>query len=342
MSYNFNPQPGSWPPGLSVASMQVPIKPQITFPIPKDLYYATSYHDGAVRINQVDFLKGDAASSGSFTKFVCSFWATNMAPVVNPLDLAALSDYTVSFAAEGTFPGGRGSFDYMNFIIRVEFSGYLNLRVLDTPVTGVIGNFNTAPNVMGSDFYTRQPLLPAGVWHHYIASFDASVSRAQLAIDRGGGPAWGGGIFDSDLGFGPPNPPIIFHPGTAPQKVWSGFNFGIPTSFSNPSPSNTINWRIQAPTASLIDMAYFYFGISNTFFDLTAPGNLDCFVTTSLTPVDLGRGGSNVPLTCLVMHTGNAIDPFIGGKLQFPYNAATGRLWGGTLEDAPTQPPTGA
>lgn len=351
--------------------------------------YAASYWEGAVRIDQGNFLEGDALASGNFTKFVCSFWATNLTlPAVDPGPPFPFQDYYFNFALEGThdtFGETYTPFLVANFVIQIQSNGDLLLMYLDPTSTFRIGTLVGCPDIMGWD-HLHHRILPAGVWHHYIMSFDAASPRCQMACDRGGGRAWGGGPMDTDVGIlNSPTP--TFHSGTAPQPMWSGA-LGGPSSFTNPSPSS-FNWRMQAPTSSLIDIAYFYFGISDTFFDLTAPGNLDYFVTPVLTPVNLGIAGGNVPLTCLIMHTGNAsiqaadfrandYSPsivytigdtvFFNGSnytsliinnlnnqpntspqawlllnsvLQFQYNAATGRLWGGTITDAPTQPPTG-
>lgn len=351
--------------------------------------YAASYWEGAVRFNQGNELNGYAAIPESFSNFVCSFWSTNLyVPAGTPA--GNLKNYCVFIAAEGGFDTtftAACPFLIGNFVIEIQSTGNLSLYFLDSTSTSLVGFYHACPNVMGATYGTIQPIIPAGVWHHYIISFEGATNRTQIACDRGGGPAWGGGIMDSALGA-LSLPPVTFHTGTAPQKMWGGATLGTPTSFSNTA--STV-WRIQAPTSSLIDLAYFYMGTSENFFDLTVPGNLDYFITSALTPVNLGIAGSNVPLTCLIMHTGNAFIPFAGflanpysasviytigdtvsfngsnytslivdnlnnrpdtsptawlllnSVLQFYYNAATGRLWGGdTIENAPTQPLTGA
>lgn len=355
--------------------------------------YAASYWQGAVRIGQANFLEGYAALGGNFDYFVCSFWATNL---FMPADWTDSNGYITWMGSEGSFdmsadtgPLGSLSFPISNFMISLDSNGQLTVWFLDksAPLGGIVGSWHGCPNTLGRDLQTNVEITPLGVWHHYIISFDGPNNRAQIACDRGGGPAWGGGIMDSALGLAADPFPVTFHSGNNTQPMWFGFTSNIPISFTNP-PDAT--WHIQAPTLSSIDLAYYYFGTSDSFFDLTVPGNLDYFVTPVLTPVDLGKAGGNVPLTCLIMHTGNAsilaadfrANPYsptviytigdtvffngsnytsliinnlnnqpntspnawllLNSVLQFQYNAATGRLWGGTIGDAPTQPPTGA
>lgn len=241
-------------------------------------------------------------------------------------------------------------------------------------------------------------------WHHFIVSFDSSIPRVQMAMDRNGGPVLGGGVLDTKLGTGeidasggfPSTPPAPVG-GTAPQQMFATLKSSSLNGFA-PTPgtlSEQKDWELDADLSTPTDFAYCYYGVPSTFFDLTVSGNLNYFISNSNTAVNLGPAGNKVPMTCLFMHTGNATsdvffgspeinewqgyinypftalvsfegknyfsifigdninnrpdispdfwDIFVGKpEFQFPYNAATGRLWGGTVLDALTQPPLGA
>lgn len=365
MSFNFNPQPRLFPPSLSTAAMFSPSVPRINNPAPGGFnFLKQNYWEGAVRMNGGESLIGDSIG-GDFSKFVCSFWAANLMPnaAFYP-DPITRAPFIATFSATGPFkffqPGNSPTVSFGNFIIEILWNGGPVLTVLNASNTAILATCDGPSDIMGwYDPFTENPILPLGVWHHYIVSYDASQPKAQWVVDRGS-------VFQNVFG-------------------------SARGAFSNPS---NLDWRLAAPDAVLIDWAYFYLGTSDIFFDLTTPGNLDYFISTSKTPVNLGAAGRNVtPLTCLIMHTGNATnlfgapeikewqgyfnypftavvsfegknyfsifigdninnrpdispnfwDIFVGKpEFQFPYNAATGRLWGGSVEDAPTQPPKGA
>lgn len=234
-------------------------------------------------------------------------------------------------------------------------------------------------------------------WHQYIISFDSSVPRIQMAMDRGGGPVLGGSVMDTKNGTG-----VIDASGAFPDQgsFVNGQMYATlqATSLNGFAPTPGIlsegkDWEFDADLSTPTDFAYCYYGVPSTFFDLTVPGNLNYFISGSNTAVNLGAAGSNVPMTCLFMHTGkvlnlyglpdispwradqiygfgglasfngkNYFSIFLGQNInnqpdispdvwdiftplpgfQFPYNAATGRLWGGVLSEAPTEPPVGA
>lgn len=168
-------------------------------------------------------------------------------------------------------------------------------------------------------------------WHHYIISFDSSIPRVQMAMDRGGGPILGGGILDTQLGTGEvdasggfPSLPTSPVGGTAPQQMFATLKATSLNGFA-PSPG-TLNvkgqWAFNADLGTVTDFAYGYFGVSttDTFFNLTNSANLNLLVTAGLQPVNLGAGGESVtPLACRFMHTGDAT--LIGGISPETWNA---------------------
>lgn len=198
-------------------------------------------------------------------------------------------------------------------------------------------------------------------WHHFVVSFDSSVPRIQMAMDRGGGPVLGGGVMDTGSGFGE-----VADDGSFPdvdsfthgemyavllESSLDGFNpqAGL---LSNVSTNPQRDWLIFPSTTEVTDYAYCYFGtgIGDAFYDLKGSTdgipNLNRFISPSLTAVNFGNAGRNIPLNCAFMHTGYF--SWTGAQLggPFAYNAADGVLWGGTADppgdNAATEPPTGA
>lgn len=368
MSFNVSPQPRFWPPPFP-SSPLTPIVPRISNPaIRNNLNFLTqNYWEGAVRINAGNELVGEAVGR-NFSNFVCSFWAANLMPFDD--GSGNFGGFMPCFASDGPFtffqPGNSPHLSFGNFCILLTQSGQPFLLLLNANNSSLIWSYAGPGNIMGWD-NNDNPILPLGAWHHYIFSYSSSIPRSQIIVDRGN-------IFDTTLG---------------PTRA----------AFNNPT---NLDWKIVAPEEVLIDFAYFYFGTSDNFFDLSIPTNLDYFISSSLNPVNFGPAGSYVapaesninPLTCLIMHTGNAAnlfgvptaDPWVAnapygplpgimvsynGKIyynivvginignrpdispgqwallipttgfQFPYNAATGLLWGGTVSTAPTAPPIG-
>lgn len=360
MSYNFNPQPRPFPPPFSTAGMFRPSAPRINNPVlPGGRNFLTqNYWEGAVHISAGNGIDGELVS-GDFTNFTCSFWGANLLPI----DQLVLQHFSPCIIAPtGSFqfsqdPFPNPTFLFGQFCVLLSWDGTPMLAVLNAASTSILRVYAGPSPVMGVDT-NFDPIPPIGAWHHYIVSYSPTLPRVQFVVDRTR-------LVESVLG---------------PARG----------AFSNPVGAN---WQTLAATNASIDMAYFYFGTSDTFFDLTTSGNLDYFVSSSLTPVNLGPSGSNVtPLTCRIMHTGNAanlfgaptinpwqgylnyafsavvefegknyFDIFIGDNInnrpdvspnfwnrftpstgfQFYYNAANGKIWGGTLEDALTQPPIG-
>lgn len=180
-------------------------------------------------------------------------------------------------------------------------------------------------------------------WHHYIISFDSSIPRVQMAMDRGGGPVLGGGVLDTQLGTGVVDgagnfPFPVFSGGNNPQAMFAtleatslnGFSPspGILNIAPSPGPGFGVNvgvFEFNADLQNVTDFAYGYFGVSttDTFFDLTASTrgipNLNFFVTPGLSPVNFGAGGESItPLACRFMHTGDATN--IGGITPDPWS----------------------
>jgi len=357
MSANFSPQPQfTSNQGLSTASMHAPFAPGINNPAPNSgfNYLNQNYWQGAVHMNAGSDLIGEVAG-GDFTNFVCSFWAANLLPI----DQLVLQHFVPCIIApQGSFlfsqdPFSNPTFSFGQFCVALSWDGTPLLFILNAASTSIVRSYVGFGPVMGVDS-SFDPILPAGVWHHFIVSY--SPSKVQFVVDRVN-------FTESTLG----SSRGAFH--------------------------NSSDWTTLAPTNASIELAYFYFGTSDTFFDLTTAGNLDYFVSSSVAPVNLGPAGRNVtPLTCRIMHTGNATnlfgvptaDPWQAGIVyglgavvtfngvtyfsigfdnlnrqpgispnewevftpttgyQFFYNAATGLRWGGTLSNAATQPPQGA
>jgi hypothetical protein len=136
-----------------------------------------------------------------------------------------------------------------------------------------------------------------------------------MAMDRGGGPVLGGGVMDTANGSG-----VIGVDGGFPDQ--GSFVHGQmyakldSTSLNGFAPrAGTLaaggfegfDWEHDADVHYVTDFAYSYFGVSNTFFDLTNAANLNFFVTAGLAPVDFGPAGENItPLNSRFMHTGDA------------------------------------
>jgi|KBSMisStandDraft_5_1062788.scaffolds.fasta_scaffold215670_2 hypothetical protein len=165
-------------------------------------------------------------------------------------------------------------------------------------------------------------------FHHFIISFDTSVPRVQMAMDRGGGPVLGGSVMDTangsgviDASGGFPDQGSFVHGQMYAKLVGTSLNgFATHAGIVNVGASEGEEWEFNADSHTNTDFAYCYLGVSNTFFDLTNAANLNFFVTAGLAPVDLGAGGENVtPLQGRFMHTGNAL-PIIG-VVPDPWNS---------------------
>lgn len=230
-------------------------------------------------------------------------------------------------------------------------SGFALVRTGPDPPPFPVGTiYDTAADVWLATT-TSVGGTPTNGWHHYICSFDTSqiVSpfgspqiRAQLAMDRGGGPFGGHKIYDTAAIFATPNAQPVINPMEC---------FGVTGALASAIDDE---WIIAAPVDASVDFAYCYMGIvpdGGSFFDLTVPGHLDYFITPQLIPQDLGFQGSNIPtslLLCNWMHTGNMtfIPDFSGGS-SFPcftINAPNGRAWtisGGNMTST-DGPPVGA
>ncbi len=155
------------------------------------------------------------------------------------------------------------------------------------------------------------PLQDQTIWRQVIVSWDSDIAftKVQIAVDR---------------------------------QLILDVNTGAPGDLSDLAPTL---WQMHAPFNQSIDVAYFYYGVSDTFYDLTIQSNLDQFITSSLTATNFGARGSNIQnITAGIVHSGNYTSIFAAENFvnyQFQYNAVTGLLWGGTLAQSPTQPPTG-
>jgi hypothetical protein len=177
-------------------------------------------------------------------------------------------------------------------------------------------------------------------WHHYIFSWDTQqlvtdkdgvqCLRVQCAID--GGVSSLGPVFDTKLGY----------PGT--QSFSAQYEQQSVTGFLK-TDSLVDLWNITAPQDYFVGFAYCYFGVGSSFFDLTGStmgiSNLNFFISPSGQALNLGDGGSNVPLTCVWLHAGDATPAFDvagippkflytynrGNRPIFCYNLANGVPW---------------
>lgn len=264
--------------------------------------FTSQYWNGAVAFNFGNNIDGFSAVSGTFSQGVISAWVlldTNFNPV-----LGSNASYIKQVGNIGSMQVlfGQDSSGLSGFILFL-FDPVQNTIIskIALPLTT-----NFTPNVSAH--------LVAGGWNHFICSFDAAQTvpgtnynqsffttiRIQMACNRF--------VVDTLTDLSSASQISQYVPASSPP-------FNIPGVVQV---DREELWTIGAPTDSTCFFAYCYMGIASSFFDLTASGNLDYFVTSQLNPVNLGPYGSSVPLECVFMHTGGAGNLFTQPDINKP------------------------